>query len=226
MGNIMNLNYITRKLVKNNINKYVSFAFSIIFVVSLIGAFGVLQFSPTVVNVIMDGGSTQSITLSMFGATIFGALIFLIYSHSLFLRYKSKDIGIFISLGIKRDNIKKIIIKEQNIIILISSIIGLVLSIPIAWLSFSLLTLIVKTDETAFTVGWTGLVIASLFSIIVMLFIRVFTSKHIKKLEVIKILKIDEEIEHVKGDNYILRLLGFIMIPIGIILNTSLKEKK
>lgn len=218
----MTLNTIVKKLFKNNIKRYALFILSAIFAITMIGGYGILQFSPTVTNVLMDGGATQKITLGMFSFTLIGTFAFVIYAYSLFLKYKSKEIGIFISLGIKRENVRRIIIKELNIIFLISTVLGLVFSIFVAWISWSVLTIFMKTQETFFSIGWIGLIIALLFSILCMIITRVLTSRYIRKVDIIKILKTEEEVEDVKGDSFVLGLIGTLMIPGGIIVYTSL----
>ncbi|MBU3215786.1 ABC transporter permease [Clostridium estertheticum] len=221
MVRLMTLNAIVRKLFKNNIKQYALFISSIIFAVAMIGGYGILQFSPTVTKVLMDGGSTQQITLSMFAFTLIGTFVFVIYAYSLFIRHKSREIGVFISLGIRRCNVCKIVMKELNIIFLTATLLGLLFSILISWLSWTVLTLFLKTEETAFSIGWIGIAIASSFSILCMIITRVLTSRYIKKIDIIKILKAEEQVENVKGDSFILGLIGAVMIPVGIILCTS-----
>ncbi|MBU3186411.1 FtsX-like permease family protein [Clostridium estertheticum] len=221
MVRLMTLNAIVRKLFKNNIKQYALFISSIIFAVAMIGGYGILQFSPTVTKVLMDGGSTQQITLSMFAFTLIGTFVFVIYAYSLFIRHKSREIGVFISLGIRRYNVCKIVMKELNIIFIIATLLGLLFSILISWLSWTVLTLFLKTEETAFSIGWIGMAIAILFSILCMIITRVLTSRYIKKIDIIKILKAEEQVENVKGDSFILGLIGAVMIPVGIILCTS-----
>lgn len=190
----MTLNTIVKKLFKNNIKQYILFFSSIIFAVTMIGGYGILQFSSTVTNVIMTDGATKRITLGMFAFVLLGTFAFVIYAYSLFLKYKSKEIGIFISLGIKRENVKKIVIKELNIIFSAATVLGLVFSILVSWLSWNVLTIFVKTEETAFFIGWTGIGIALLFSILCMIITRILTSKYIKKVDVVKIIKIEESV--------------------------------
>lgn len=214
----MTLNTLIKKLIKNNKGQYGILMGSIIFAVMMIGGYGLIQFSPTITDVLADGGSTMMISLTMFAFTLVGTFAFVIYAHSLFLKYKSKEIGVFISLGIKRENVKKIVVKELRIIVLISTIIGLILSIPLSYLSWTMLTGIINTAETTYKFGWVGLSIAVIFSIVAMIIMILVTGRYIKKVDIIKILKITEEVEDIKGDKYILGLIGAILVPVGIVL--------
>ena len=103
----MTLNDISRKLFKNSRKQYGLFFFSVVFSIAMTGAYGVLQYSPTVTNVLVDGGSTQTISQAMFFGSMLGIIVFLVYADSIFLKYKSREIGIFLSLGIDRRSVSK-----------------------------------------------------------------------------------------------------------------------
>lgn len=214
----MTLNQITKKLIKNNIKQYGILICSIIFAVSMIASYGIIEFSPAVDDVLMDGGSTQMISLGMYGFNIIGSLFFVIYAHELFLKHKSKEIGVFMSLGIRRRSVQKIVIKELRIIVPLGILTGLAVSIPISFFAWSFITMFLSTAETNFRIGFLGLIIALIFGIMVMVMIHIKTIRYIKQVDIIKILKSTQEVEEVKGDHYILGLIGFILIPLGLFL--------
>ena len=70
----MTLNEISRKLMKNEKKQYALYFFSVLFAVTMVGTYGVLQYSSTVTNVLVDGGSTQSISQGMFFGSILGLI--------------------------------------------------------------------------------------------------------------------------------------------------------
>lgn len=220
----MTLNEISRKLIKNERKQYALFFFSILFAVTMIGAYGVLQYSPTITNVLIDGGSTQTISQGMFFGSIFGIIIFLIYADSLFLKYKSREIGIFLSLGINRRSVEKIITKEFTILFLIAALIGLFLSVPLSFLSWSFLNLFLETQETTFTIGWIGVVIDLLFAFFAWLLLKISNRKYIKTVDIMKILKSTDTNEEAKSGNLFLLLLGSLLIPVGIVIFFTLQN--
>lgn len=213
----MTLNEISRKLFKNNRKQYGLFFFSIVFSLAMIGAYGVLQYSPTVTNVLIDGGSTQTISQAMFFGSMLGIIVFLIYADSLFLKYKSREIGIFLSLGIDRRSVQKIIVKEYTLLFQIAALTGLLLSVPLAYLCWSILNLFLKTQETAFSIGWAGLLIALAFALVNWLVLWVINRKYIKTVDILKILKTADENEEAGNGNLLLLILGGLLVPSGII---------
>lgn len=213
----MTLNEISRKLIKNEKKQYGLFFFSVLFAVTMVGAYGVLQYSPTITNVLIDGGSTQTISQGMFFGSILGIVVFLVYADSLFLKYKSREIGVFLSLGIDRRSVQKIIVKEFTTFYQIAALIGLLLSVPLSFLSWSFLNIFLKTQETAFSIGWSGLVIAFLFAFLTWFILRAVNKKYISTVDIMKILKSSDTNENCRNGNLVVLLLGFCLVPIGII---------
>lgn len=213
----MTLNDISRKLFKNNRKQYGLFFFSIVFSIAMTGAYGVLQYSPTVTNVLVDGGSTQTISQAMFFGSMLGIIVFLVYADSIFLKYKSREIGIFLSLGIDRRSVQKIIVKEYTLLFQIAALLGLILSVPLACLCWTLLNLFLETKETAFSIGYTGLVIAVLFSLLNWLILRTINRRYIKTVDILKIIKTSDENEATKNGRLFLLILGALLVPAGII---------
>lgn len=220
----MTLNDISRKLFKNNRKQYGLFFFSIAFSVAMTGAYGVLQYSPTVTNVLVDGGSTQTISQSMFFGSMLGIIVFLVYADSIFLKYKSREIGIFLSLGIDRHSVQRIVVKEYTLLFQIAALLGLILSVPLAYLCWTLLNLFLETQETEFSIGYVGLVIAVLFSLLNWLFLRTINRRYIKNVDILKIIKISDENEAAKSGNLFLLILGASLVPVGIIVFFTLQN--
>lgn len=214
----LTINDISRKLIKNNYKQYGLFFASIFFSIMMVGAYGVLQFSPTITNVLADGGSTQVISVGMFFFSMLGIIIFLLYADSLFLKYKSNEIGIFLSLGIKRQAIQKIVQKEFTILFQIAVLLGLLFSIPFAFLCWSILNIFLSTAETTFQIGWAGLVIAIFFGLLTWLVLNWANSRYILRVDIMKILKTSEEVEEIHGKHFIWGFIGLAAIPTGIVL--------
>lgn len=212
----MKLNDICKKLVWANIRNYKILIFCTTIATMLFTAYGLLIFSPTITNVIMDRGSTQQIAYGIYAAFSVACLIFILYSHSLFMKYKEREIGIFISLGINRNNVKKVLLKELIYIIPIFSILGMALAIPFSYLTWAGISLIINRTDIAYKVGWIGLVGGIIFSFFVILMLNIKTTKYLKKVDIMSIMKSGDSIEEVKCGNYVLGLIGIVIIPIGI----------
>ena len=146
-----------------------------------------------------------------------GIIVFLVYADSIFLKYKSREIGIFLSLGIDRRSVQKIVVKEYTLLFQFAVLVGLLLSVPLAYLCWSLLNLFLETQETAFSIGWVGLIIAVLFSLLNWFILRTINRRYIKNVDILKIIKTSDENETAKSGNLFLLILGTLLVPAGIV---------
>ena len=153
----------------------------------------------------------------MFFGSMLGIIVFLVYADSIFLKYKSREIGIFLYLGIDRRSVQKIVVKEYTLVFQFAVLVGLLLSVPLAYLCWSLLNLFLETQETAFSIGWVGLIIAVLFSLLNWFILRTINRRYIKNVDILKIIKTSDENETAKSGNLFLLILGALLVPAGIV---------
>lgn len=214
----MKLSDVIRKLAKYNRKRYMLFCVSVVFSVSMLSAFGILLFSPTVTNVLIAGGSTQTIALGMFAFTVLGMMAFLVYADSIYMKYKMDEIGVFLSLGLKQKNINSMLDQEFLLLFGSSAVIGLALSVPVAFAAWSVLTCFVSTAETAFSIGWASLWISLAFIGAACGGLMFYNRFLLKKMDIIKILKISSGNETLKSANPAVGLTGLIGIPVSFFL--------
>jgi hypothetical protein len=213
----MNFNSIVRKLVKKNIKEYILTLFGIAFVVLVISTLGIVISSPSVSNVFYPGGTSQQFAYGMYGMTMMSCIVFIVFIQGLFMRYKSKEIGVFMSLGVKKKDIFRLIKKELFYIVPLGAITGMVLSIPFSILLWNSLAFFFDNQESRFIIGWTGIIFAVLFSILSYFVIKIITNTYLKKINIVQLLKSTSEIESVAFGKKIFGIIGLICIPIGLI---------
>lgn len=214
----MKLNDICKKLVNSSKDKYKVILICLIFAISLFTSMGLIVFSPMVKNGIVEGGTTSGIAYLTYMVTGIGCLMFTMYSHSLFMKYKSSEIGIFISLGLQRKNIKKILLKELTYILPLGSVFGIILGVPLAYIFWSLMTYLIGIKDIPFTISINGIVGSLVFCFILISLIKWKTARYIKKVDIITIIKNEETIEKVKGGNYIIGIIGVITLVLSLVL--------
>lgn len=213
----MNFNSIVKKLVKKNIKEYILTIFGISFAVLVISVLGVVIFSPSVSNVFYPGGTSQQFAYGMYGMTMMACIVFIIFIQGLFMRYKSKEIGVFMSIGVKKKDIFRLIKKELFLIVSLGAITGIILSIPCSILLWNSLAFFFNNEESRFIIGWPGIIFAVSFSIFSYLVIKMITNSYLKKVNLIKLLKSTSEIESAAFGKAIFGIVGLICIPLGLI---------
>ena len=214
----MNLISIQKKLMKQNRKNNMLFMISIIFSMILFTSQGVLQFSRTITSILMTDGSTYTITLGMYGISAAGLLFFLIYANAIYFKTKSRQLGIFLSLGVRQNQCGRMFMTEFSLIYIRAAIIGFVLSIPFSYLVWNLLSAFIKTTSIRFYIGWRGIIYSAVFFFACFVLLSVINMHTIKNMDVMSILRSDAKNELVRGNKGFLGVAGIFMIIVGIIL--------
>ncbi|WP_027623810.1 FtsX-like permease family protein [Clostridium lundense] len=221
----MKINKVYSKLRKKNMKNYFLLLFSIIFSMAVITAYSVIYYSPTISNVLIAGGDSMQLTTMIFILAILGCVVFISYASTLFLKYKSKEIGVLLALGSDKKNIKKVLFIELVLIILGGSLIGALLGLPIAYISWNALcSLIVKTQETNFVFGWSGYIFSFMFFILIVLCIFIRATSFIKRSNIMDIVNTHRVSEKIKDVGKLYGVIGIILIPLGMILGYILSS--
>lgn len=214
----MTLTGITRKLIRKNRSPYVLYGLSIAFAISMLGAYGVLLFSPLITQTLMTDGSTYIISLGMFGLTFIGTIVFLFYANMIYVQYQMEDAGIFLSLGMNPKAVSEIQRNQLDSVFFIGGLFGLLLSVPISFGLWSFLTLFLSYTEHRFTIGWIGLLIACGLWIFLWILFHFKNVNQILKLDIIKVLRSSTKREEVKYRNPIFLVFAIIGIPLCLVL--------
>ena len=150
MTTLSNFDKVQARLRKMNRSRYALLLFCTFFSVTLVTAYSLMMYSPTVLDVLPEGGDSRKQTTMIFVLTILGCAVFTTYAAGLFFREKSRETGIFLALGASRSQLSRALYKELALIALGSCIGGGLLGIGVAagiWQIFR--AVIVDTAEMA-----------------------------------------------------------------------------
>ena len=155
----MTINKLYSKLRAYNWKNYTTLFFCIILSVVLVTSYALIYFSPTIQNILPIGGDSRKQATMIFSVAILGCAVFTTYASSLFLKFKSKEIGIFMALGTDKKKLKKLLFSEILLISIVCCFLGLILSIPVSfgiWKIFQLV--IIDTREMTYHFGTQGFI--------------------------------------------------------------------
>ncbi len=219
----MRMNDIMAKLRKKNKEHYYILLFSLILSTILVASYAVMYYSPTVQNILPAGGDSRKQANMIFAVAVLGCAVFTTYASSLFFKYKSGEFGVFLALGAKKRDLRKALYKEIGLMAVFSSIVGLVLSLPVAWGIWKLFQIfIVDTKEMAFTIGWLGLTPGVIFCLFVTACIFWLARRFIKRSNLIALIREEQTAETVKTVKPWLGPVGLILIALGLFLGYCL----
>lgn len=215
----MTMNKVYQKLRKNSKGQYALLSFCIFLSVVLITSFALMYFGPTVQEFLPQGGDTRKIASLLFGVTAVGCFIFTVYASQLFFRFKAREYGILMALGLEKKTLRSLLMKELCILAGVSSLAGLICSIPVSfgiWKIFE--TFIISGEQMQYRFGMTGMLAGILMTILLMFALSIVGWRFVKKSDVMEILRTQQKTEMVKEVKGWIFPAGIILAVAGIVL--------
>ena len=137
-----------QKLRKRGKKNYWLLFCCIFFSEMLITAFITIMCSPTVLNVLPEGGDSRKQILAIFSLAVIGCGIFTAYAAGLFLKSKAREVGIFKAIGASKRQISENLFVELSMIAIGACVSGTIAGIPLTWLIWNFFRMaIVNTPE-------------------------------------------------------------------------------
>lgn len=213
----MTMSSILKKLRKYNKSNYNQFEFCITFAVLLMTAMMSIAQMPIVQLVFPEGGDSRKQLYLILTVSIIGCIIFSLYAASLFLRNKTKEIGVMLALGSVKKDLIKPLNKEIIAIVLKCGLLGIVLGEVVTfiiWQGFS--QFIVNKEYAVFSISVQGILWGVLFDLIIGVLILGMSTRTIKKADVISIIRAQNTREKVGEVSKKHLVIGMILIVSGI----------
>lgn len=214
----MTLLNILQKIKKYNKGNYRQFSLCFAMSVMLVSALTLFMTSPFVMSRLPIGGDSRKMLYMVYAVAVIGCVLFTVYATSLFLRFKSREIGVLLALGTDKRTLTKTLMKEIGgltaKIAVLSILAGAVLAFGIGKLYESMIQS-AGGDHFGFSI--LGIGISVLFFLIVGAMIMMMTSRFMKRANVIEILNEERRNEPIKqrvGERYL--LIGVICVAVGI----------
>lgn len=216
----MTLSKIFAKLRKYNKKNYYQLKFCIAFAVMLITSFISMVLNPAIQNALPSGGDSSRMAYMIFAVAIIGCTIFTVYATRLFLRYRSREVGVFLALGAEKKQLSKALYAELSKMGAVYSLIGIILGCILAYIALKIFQMIFPfgIDEPALiSVG--GLLVSVLYSIVIIICMMVLAVTFMKRTNIIDILNEQRTNESVK-QNLTQRyfIIGVVCLILGILI--------
>lgn len=215
----MTLHKIFAKLRKQNQGQYLMLGFCICLSVLLVTAFALMYLGPTVQEFLPIGGDTRKMANLLLAVTIVGCIIFTVYASGLFFRYKSREYGVLLALGTPKKALKPLLFRELVMLTGVSSVIGLVLAVPMSfgiWKIFD--SILLSTDEMQYRFGAKGFIVGILFCAVLAAILFFYGMRFVKRTDIMDILKEGQKTETVKPIPSWMGKTGLVLIVVGILL--------
>lgn len=171
-----------QKLQKADRKQAILYLFCNFVSLMLISAYSAMMLSPTVKNVLPEGGDSRKQMTAIFILALFGCVVFTIYAASLFFRKKARQLGTLMALGASRKRLAPGLFREVFTLSSLSSLAGILMGFPFIWLLWTLFRLlIVDSDEMALRLDLRCLFISALFFLLVVVFSCLTAYRYLQK---------------------------------------------
>ncbi|WP_066397558.1 FtsX-like permease family protein [Neobacillus mesonae] len=134
----MSIKHLIFRNLKKNIKNYYLYVFALVFSVSLYFAFVTLQFDPSLDKA--EGSVKGAAAIRTASVLLVGIVsIFLLYANTIFIKRRSKEIGLFQLIGMTKNRIFRILTAENFILYFGSLLIGILVGFSISKLIIMIL---------------------------------------------------------------------------------------
>ncbi|MCI9595725.1 MAG: FtsX-like permease family protein [Firmicutes bacterium] len=216
----MTMNDIWRKLRKNNKGQYRQFRFCVGFAVMLITSYLMMLQSPLIQNTLPEGGDSRKQVYMIFVLAAVGCVIFIAYAAGLFLRYKSREVGVFLALGTNKKKVRKALLYEIAACAAATSAAGFAAGCLLAWCIGRLFELLVKgISEYRFGFTLAGFGASLIYAAVVFALVIGLAIRFMKRGNIMDILneqRKQEPLKKIVTPKYLIS--GWVLLAAGILL--------
>ncbi|WP_195250891.1 ABC transporter permease [Romboutsia sp. 1001713B170207_170306_H8] len=154
--------------------------------------------------------------VSVFVAFILGSLI--LYANNFLIKKRKKELGIYMTLGMSKNKISRILILETIIVGILSLISGLVLGLIASQGLSILVSKLFEFQMSGYTfiISKTAILKTILYFGIMFLVVMIFNSFVISKYKIIDLLTVGRKTEEIKFRNPFVYLVTFILCVISL----------
>lgn len=215
----MTMRKIYGKLRRHSFKNYLLLVFCLILSVVLVCSYAVMYLSPTVQSILPKGGDSNFQATLILSLAVLGCAIFTTYASSIFFRYKSRETGVLLSLGMQKKLLKRTLFGELALITTLCCLVGLLISIPLSYGIWRLFQLaVVDTREMAYQFSPLGLLFGGAFCIFVTLCIFFMAARFIRRTNLMELLNDRSTAEPVPEPKAFLFPTGLLLTVLGLVL--------
>ncbi|MFZ0443880.1 MAG: ABC transporter permease [Bacillus sp. (in: firmicutes)] len=222
----MSIKHLILKNLKKNISHYYLYVFALIFTVALYFAFVTLQYDPS-----MDEtkGSIKGAAAIRAASVLLVAIvsIFLLYANNIFIKRRSKEIGLFQLVGMTKGKIFCILSVENLLIYFSSTLIGIFVGFAFSKLILMILFKITRVNGIASLHFSSEALIQTLIVFVIIYgLIMIMNWLFIKRQSILSLFQVtsstEEKIKKVSIFEMLIGIMGIALIIIGYYVSSKL----
>ncbi|MDT2600859.1 ABC transporter permease [Enterococcus hulanensis] len=215
----LSMSDLLKKLRKYNQRNYLQFVFCMTFSVLLITSYAVMLYSTLVQQTLPVGGDSRKQVMMIFAIALAGCLIFIVYSAGLFLKYKSRETGVFLALGTKKNYLAKKLMIELLQLMLVCIVSGVLLGIGLAFLIWRIFQLVLSNlGDMTLGLSFTGVTIGAAFGLVSMILVLFQLYRFVRRTDMMEILYHQQTSEPLRPVTTKYGVSGVVLLAAGVLL--------
>lgn len=194
------------------------FQFCMSLSILLITSYLVMYGSDLVQKTLPNGGDSRKIADMIFFLAAAGCIMFSIYATSLFLRYKSRETGIFLALGAGKSKLGRALFTEIGKMMVRCSVVGILLGIGLASVIGVIFEHIASSgNDNRFSLSFLGIAGGIVYCMLLIICVAVMCVRFMKRSNVMDIINEQRKQEPLrKGITLSYLISGIVMILVGV----------
>ncbi|KOR86248.1 bacitracin ABC transporter permease [Bacillus sp. FJAT-22058] len=222
----MSINQLILRNLKKNLKNYYLYVFALVFSASLYFAFVTLQYDPSLdeaEGTVKGAASIKAASILLVGIVS----IFLLYANSIFIKRRSKEIGLFQLIGMTKNRIFRILSVENLILYFCSVFLGIFVGFAASKLIIMILFKIMGVEAIAtLNFSFQPLVQTLLVFSAIYLLIMLMNYAFIKRQTILSLFRVtsmtEGKVKKVSMVEMIIGLFGIILIIAGYVVSSKL----
>jgi len=226
VGCSMSIKQLIFRNLKKNIKNYYLYVFALIFSVGLYFAFVTLQYDPSMNEA---KGTVRGAAGLRVGSVLLIAIVtvFLIYANNLFIKRRSKEIGLFQLVGMTKAKIFQILSTENVMLYFGSMIIGIFLGFSSSKLILMVLMKLIGLEEVAtLRFSYEALLQTIVVFAAIYVVIMLMNAFYIKRQRILGLFRVNSstqgKVQRISMFEVLIGIVGIILIGVGYYVSSKL----
>lgn len=209
----MTFSSIVRKNFIYNTRKYMSLYFVNTLIVAILFMFGSLLFNSDVYRQVGTTTLYEVIKSALMGVVLF-SIVFITYSNISFMKYRGKEFGMYITLGMTTKDLTRLLFLEQAGILIISLVTGLVSCGIFSKLFYMGLNQMLIINPIRFEFSVNSLLLSSGIFLLIFISNFIFNILYVRKTSIIDVLNASSK-KGVGKSNLILGMIAMVVFVVS-----------
>lgn len=184
----MTYRHIILQNLKFNMKRFLSYLFVNSFVVAVLFMYGSLLFNEILAEDAAMRMARSYIDGAAYAITLF-SIVFVSYTGIYFVKSRGREFGVYLTLGMTRRDLGRMIRFESLVIVAGSVICGLLSGLLFSKLFYMALAKVLDMPDTIYSINYKTYLLSLGVFLIVFLFNMAFTSRFLRKLSILQISK-------------------------------------